>query len=103
MISVDPELEFLEAFPKDHNGLHIVYDLYTFDNLFRLLLKADLDHEDALFLIFAKCALSAVVFQERIHNRQYTSLMAQDAVPVEIAASKARLIHYMMTQAKRDG
>ena len=103
MIPVDAELEFLEAFPKDHNGLHIVYDLYTFDNLFRLLLKADLDREEALSLILAGCALSAVVFQERIHNRRYRSLMAQDAVPVDIAASKARLIHYVMMQAKRGG
>jgi hypothetical protein len=101
MIPIDAELKFLEAFPKDQNGLYIVYDLFTFDNLFRLLVKADLEHEEALSLILARCALSAIVFQERIHNRRYRSLMAQDAVPVEIAASRAHLIHHMMILAKR--
>ena len=30
------------------NDLYIVYELYTFDHLFRLLLKSDFDHEEAL-------------------------------------------------------
>ncbi len=86
------DLRFLKKFPKDQNGLYIVYDLYTFDNLFRLLLVKDFDHEDALCFILGNCSLSAVVFQERIHNKKYKRLTADDAVSADLAACKAQLI-----------
>ena len=52
-------LGFLEKFPKDDNGLYIVYELYTFDNFFRLLLKNRIDLEEALWFILRRCSLSA--------------------------------------------
>ena len=64
------DLKFLRKFPKDHNDLYIVYELYTFDNLFRLLLKSGFDHEEALLFILGHASLSAYVFQERIHNKK---------------------------------
>jgi hypothetical protein len=67
----------LRKFPKDHNGLCLVYDLYTFDNLFRVLLKNNFDHEEALTFVLGNCSLSALVFQERIHNRRYKELSAK--------------------------
>ena len=90
-------LDFLEVFPKDRNGLYIVYSLYTFDNLFRLLLKNDFDHEEALCFVLCNCSLSALVFQERIHNKGYKRLFAKDALPADLAACKARLIYELMT------
>ena len=87
---------FLRKFPKDKSGLYIVYELYTFDNLFRLLLKNSLDHEEALFFILANCSLSVVVFQERIHNRKYRELSSEDVFPADIAACKAQLIYDLM-------
>jgi len=90
------DLSFLKKFPKDQNELYIVYDLYTFDNLFRLLLVKDFNHEDALCFILGNCSLSAVVFQERIHNKKYKKLSADDKMPPDLAACKAQLIHYMM-------
>jgi hypothetical protein len=93
---VKEDLDFLKKFPKDRNGLYIVYELYTFDNLFRLLLKRSFDHEEALHFILGNGSLSALVFQERIHNEKYKELSDADALlPVE-AACKARLIYDVM-------
>ncbi len=90
-------LGFLKKFPKDRNGLYIVYELYTFDNLFRLLLKNGLDHEEALLFILGRCSLSALVFQERIHNKRYRRLLAKEALPPDLAAHKAQLIYDLMS------
>jgi len=86
-------LRFLKKFPKERNGMYVVYELYTFDNLFRLLLKNDFDHEEALYFVLANCSLSAYVFQERLHNKRYKKLSAKDALPPEEASRKAQLIH----------
>jgi hypothetical protein len=88
---------FLKKFPKDRNGLYIVYEVYTFDNLFRLLLKNSFDHEEALWFILCNCSLSALVFQERIHNKRYKELSGEEAFPADLAACKARLIYELMT------
>jgi len=87
------DLNFLKKFPKDHNGLYIVYELYTFDNLFRLLLKSNFDHEEALRFILCNCSLSALIFQERIHNMGYEQLSAKYALRADLAACKAKLIY----------
>jgi hypothetical protein len=94
---VKENLDFLEVFPKDRNGLYIVYEVYTFDNLFRLLLKNEFDHEESLGFILCNCALSALVFQERIHNKRYRKLSAKDALTPDLAACKAWLIYELMT------
>jgi len=89
-------LDFLKKFPKDRNGLYIVYELYTFDNLFRLLLKKGFDHKDALCFILTNCSLSAIVFQERIHNKRYKKLSGKDAKSPKLAAHKAQLIYELI-------
>ena len=94
---MDEDLNFLKKFPKESNGLHIVYELYTFDNLLRLLLKNNFDHEEALSFILCNCSLSAVVFQERIHNMEYEKLSAKEALPADLAACKAQLIYDIMS------
>jgi serine/threonine protein kinase len=93
---VKEDLDFLEKFQKERNGLYIVYELYTFDNLFRLLLKNGFDHKDALYFILANCSLSALVFQERIHNKKYKKLSGKGALPADLAACKAQLINDLM-------
>ena len=95
------DLDFLKNFPKDKNGLYIVYELFTFDNLFRLLLKNDFDYEDGISFILANCSLSAIVFQERIHNKQYKKLSEDDALSPDLAAMKAKVIHDFMSIAKK--
>ena len=90
-------LEIPENFPKDHNGMYLVYELYTFDNLFRLLLENGFDHEEALSFVLYNCSLSAHVFQEGIHNKRYKELSARDALPTELAAHKAKPIHDLLS------
>ena len=91
------DLNFLKKFPKDRNELYIVYELYTFDNFFRLLLRSNFDHEEALCFILGNCSLSALVFQERIHNMGYEKLSAKDALPADLAACKAQLIYDLIS------
>jgi hypothetical protein len=90
-------LAFLKIFPKDTNGMYITYELFSFDNLFRLLLKNGFNHEETLYFILKHCSLSALVFQERIHNKRYKKLSAKDALPPDLAAHKARLIYDLMS------
>ena len=93
----DENLYFLKSFPKEENGLFIVYDLFTFDNLFRSLLKNGFDHEECSFFILANCSLSAIIFQERIHNHKYRSLSSKDAISPDLAAVKAKVIQDLLT------
>ncbi|MEW6409241.1 MAG: hypothetical protein AB1488_03900 [Nitrospirota bacterium] len=97
---MEEELDFLKEFPKDENELYIVYARFTFDNLFRLLLKADFNHEDALYFMLANCSLSAIVFQERIHNKKYKKLSTEDALPADEAARRAKVIYDMIQIAQ---
>jgi len=90
------DLGFLKAFPRDANGMYIIYELFSFDNLSRLLLKNGFDNEEALYFILRCCSLSALVFQERIHNKKYKRLFAKGALPPNLASQKARLICDLM-------
>jgi hypothetical protein len=90
------KLDFLQKFPKSGEGLYYVYDLYSFDNFFRLLLKNGLDFEEALNFILSNSSLSAIVFQERIHNKGYVRLSAKDALSPQAASVKMRLIHELL-------
>ncbi|MCJ7458874.1 MAG: hypothetical protein MUP17_07770 [candidate division Zixibacteria bacterium] len=98
---MNKNLSFLRKFPKETSGLYIVYELYTFDNLLRLLLKHGLDHEESLDFIIYNCSLSGIVFQERIFNKKYKKLSAKDALPPDLAAHKARLINDLMSLTLR--
>ena len=89
--------KILKNFPRDSGGLYIVYELYTFDNLFRLLLKNGFDHEECFYFVLCNCSLSALVFQERIHNNRYRELLAKDALPADLAACKAQLIYDLIS------
>lgn len=97
---MEEDLEFLKEFPKNENDMYIVYDRFTFDNLFRLLLKADFDYKDALYFMLANFSLSALVFQERIHNKKYRKLPAGDVLPPDEAARRAKVIYDLMQIAK---
>jgi len=65
---------FLKNFSKESNGLYKVYERFTFDEIFCALLEKGLDCEEALCFILANCSLSALVFQQRIHNKYYLKL-----------------------------
>ena len=69
-----------KSFKKNNAGMYEIFDRFSFDNLFRLLLKHDFDHEEALNFILCNCSLSALVFQERIYNKYYLKLSTQDTM-----------------------
>ncbi len=92
VILMEEDLDFLIEFPKNENDMYIVYDRFTFDNLFQLLLKADFDHEEALMFVLANCSMSALVFQEKIYNEAYQKLSVEDALPVLEATRRAKVI-----------
>ena len=94
---MDEQLKFLEYFPKDNSDMYIVFDYYTFDNLYKLLLKNAFDYEDALTFIIANCSLSGNIFQDRIFSEYYLILKAEDVLSPEEAAIKANFINDMLT------
>jgi hypothetical protein len=94
-------LKSLMAFPREKAGLYIIYDLFSFDNFFRLLLKDGYSHEDALMFMLSSCSFSALIFQERMHNKKYLKLSADDAINPKEAACKARVIYDMLDCVKR--
>lgn len=89
-------LHFLKEFPKEPDGSYIVYECFTFDNLFRLLLKNGLDHEEALSFILANCSLSAYVFQDRIHNEAYQEISDEETLSPDLAAYREKLIYEVL-------
>lgn len=98
-------MKFLRYFPKEQNGLYMIYELYSFDNFFRLLLKNGLDHEEAIDFMMAYCSFSGIVFQERIHNKRYLKLSAKDVLDPREAARKSKLLYDMLSccrQASRN-
>lgn len=94
-------MNFLKYFPKNSEGMHIVYEIYSFENLFRLLLKEGYDHEDALMFVLTSCSLSALVFQEGIYNKSYLKLSAEDALSPQEAAIKSQFVWYICQCRRR--
>jgi hypothetical protein len=81
--------KFLHTVEKNSEGIYRVYDRFTFDNLFRALLKEDFEPEDALNFILCNlcnCSLSAIIFEERIYNRYYLTSSAEDTISPDLAA-----------------
>lgn len=74
---------FLE---KNIEGMYEVYDRFTFDNLFRVLLNEGFEPEDALNFILCNCSLSAIVFEKRVYNKYYLSISAEDTISPDLAA-----------------
>ncbi len=60
--------------PRHVKETYEVYDRFTFDALFRKLLGDGYDHKEAKDIIMHHCALSALVLQERVHNKYYLRL-----------------------------
>ena len=54
-----------------------INDRFTFDDLFRLLLRSGFTHREAKDVILINCSLSALVFQTRIENRYYLKISEQ--------------------------
>ncbi len=72
--------QYLSKFEKNEEGLYKLYDRFSFDKFFRLLLNNDFEHEEALYFILGNCLLSTLVFQERIYNKYYLNISNEYAV-----------------------
>ena len=83
-------MKFLNYFGKSKNENIIVYDIYTFNNLFSLLLHEGNNYEDALNFIIANCDLNAYVFQKCIHNKAYLKLSPKN-INYEQAGRRSKL------------
>ena len=71
------------------NEHYEVYDRFTFDEVFRFLLKAGYERESAKDTIIFNCSLSALVFQERIFNKCYLKIMKDE----ELSENLIKLIN----------
>ena len=72
---------FLEDYIRDN---YEVFDRFTFDYLFRRLLKDEYDHDEAKDIILHQCALSALVLQERIHNEFFYKINEDDEISADL-------------------
>jgi len=79
----------IEAFLKENETC---YDRFTFDKIFRFLLENDFDHEDAKDMILYNCSLSALVLQERIHNRYYYKIKVEEETSEDLLALKDEVL-----------
>jgi len=61
-----------------------VFDRFTFDYLFKRLLADGYDNEEAEDIILYNCALSALVFQERLDNKYYLKMTANDGTAQDL-------------------
>ena len=76
--------QILENFKKNREGLYEIYDRFSFDNLFRFLLNNSFEDDEALDFILCNCSLSAIVFQERIHNKYYLCLSSGNTLKLNL-------------------
>lgn len=78
------EPSLLENFKKNREGLYEIYDRFSFDKLFRLLLDNDFEREEALDFILCNCSLSALIFQERIYNEYYLNISPEETMSKDL-------------------
>ena len=82
-------MEFLAHFGKSKDGKIIVFDVFTFNNLFALLLNKEFNHQNALTYILAECNLNAYAFQQCIHNKAYLKLTSS-SIDFQEAGKRSR-------------
>jgi len=75
------EGEFLENYLKEN---YKIYDRFSFDNIFRLLLDNGFEHDEALNFILCNCSLSTLVFQERIYNKYYLRISTKETISEDL-------------------
>lgn len=65
-----------------------INDRFTFDSLFRKLLKASLNKTEALNYILNKYSLSTLVVQERIENKFYRKIKPDEEISTDLLELK---------------
>lgn len=59
-------------------------DRFTFDEIFRFLLRNNFSDEEAKDTIIFNCSLSTMVFQERIHNCYYKNIKTNEKISKDL-------------------
>jgi hypothetical protein len=77
------EDEILEQDLKKHRQIN---DRFTFDDLFRQLLRLGLAHEECKEIILNNCSLSALVFQARVENEYYLRISEHERLSDDLVA-----------------
>jgi len=99
---IEEELEpldsILSGFSKNNEGLYKIYDRFSFDNLFRLLLNNDFDHEEALSFVLNNCSLSALVFQERIYNKRYLNISTEEKISEDLIDLRNQILREILAK-----
>ncbi len=73
-------------FEKNEEGLYKLYDRFSFDGFFRILLNNGFEHEEALNFILCSCSLSALIFQERIYNKYCLKISCEETISSDLVA-----------------
>lgn len=73
--------EELERLFEEHR---LINDRFTFDRLFRILLTEGCSREDCVQAILFNCSLSALVYQERIHNGFWKSISLDEKMSKDL-------------------
>ncbi|KAF0237363.1 MAG: hypothetical protein FD181_1929 [Prolixibacteraceae bacterium] len=77
---------------------HECHDRFTFDNLFRKLLLFGYTHEEAKDLILCNCALSAIIFQERLENELYMNIQIDKTISDDLQIIKNEIFNSLMQE-----
>ncbi|GEM_PF-1530865 len=94
---------FLKNFKKNKEGLYEIYDRFSFDTLFKLLLNNGFEPEDALNFILTNCALSTLVFQERIYKIYDYSLKFQEETHKKFTEKYGGRVFYVISIKDKQG
>jgi hypothetical protein len=73
-----------------------VFDRFTFDYLFKRLLADSYGHEEAKDIILHNCALSTLVMQERLHNRYYLEISADQMISPDLAELREEIANEIL-------
>jgi hypothetical protein len=97
MSSREEVAEDLEDYIKENDE---VYDRFTFDSLFRKLLKEGYDDEEALDIIIHNCALSTLVMQERIYNSYYLKISVNEKISEDLLVLAQQVTKHFARKTK---
>ena len=92
----------LFTFEISKKALLKIYDRFSFDNLFRILLVNGFQHEEALNFILCNCELSSLVFQERIYNGYYLNIDIEDAISPDLLELEKQCLIKIMGENVKD-
>ncbi len=81
---------------------HKCYDRFTFDRIFKILLLNDYSNEESKDLILFNCAVSSIIFQERIDNNFYKKIKVEDLISTDLQELKNEIFNSKLSKHTLD-